>query len=504
MGPYVLALDQGTSSSRAMVFDQAGEIVAAASRALPQIYPRPGWVEHDPEAIWSTQTASIREALAAAKLEPGEIAAIGIANQRETALLWDRATGRPVANAIVWQCRRTTGLCEALTAEGAAPEILARTGLVIDAYFSATKIAWLLDSVDGLRDAAEAGRLAFGTVDAWLIWRLTGGKVHGTDFTNASRTMLFNLRTLDWDPVLLRLLRVPSAVLPGLYPSSGHFGLTDAAVFGARVPIMGVAGDQQAALVGQACFLPGMAKNTYGTGAFLLLNIGSEPRIAGSGLLTTVGIATADGVRYALEGSIFIAGAAVAWLRDALGIIGSAPEVEELARSTASSDGVYVVPAFSGLGAPYWDMRARGAIVGLTQATGKAQIARAVLEAIALQTRDVVRAMEVEGGIGLAELRVDGGAAANDLLMQIQADVLDAPVVRPRHAETTAAGAAWLAGIAARVWPDERDLADRWQPQRRFSPRMAAQARERLCRGWIRAVERSRAWEDEEEIGGEA
>lgn len=497
----MLALDQGTSSSRAIVFGEDGEILASASRELPQIYPRPGWVEHDPEAIWSTQIESAMAALASSGLEPKDVAAIGIANQRETTLIWDRSSGKPVANAVVWQCRRTAPLCQALVSQGAAGEILARTGLVIDPYFSGTKIAWLLDAVDGRRAQAEAGRLAFGTVDSWLIWRLTAGRVHATDFTNASRTMLFNLQTLDWDPELLQLLRVPLALLPSVQPSCADFGVTDARVFGASVSIRGVAGDQQAALFGQACFAPGMAKNTYGTGSFLLLNIGERPRVAGFGLLTTVGIATSRSVRYALEGSVFVSGAAVDWLRDGLGIIATAEDVERLAGEVQSSEGVYVVPAFTGLGAPHWDMRARGTIVGLTLGTGKRQIARAVLEAIALQSADVASAMEAESGVRMSELRVDGGAAVNDLLMQIQADILNAPVVRARRLESTAVGAAWLAGLGAAVWPNESALAAQWRQNRRFQPRMAAEERERLRRGWKRAIERSRGWTEEDGDG---
>jgi glycerol kinase len=503
MGPVrILALDQGTSSSSAFVFDAAGEVLGTASRTLPQIYPIPGWVEHDPELIWRTQIESAREALAIAGVEPHELSGIGIANQRETTLVWDRATGRPTGNAIVWQCRRTTGICEQLIAEGAAPEILRRTGLMTDAYFSGTKLRWLLDSNTGLREEAESGRLAFGTVDSWLIWRLTGGARHVTDVTNASRTMLFNLRSLDWDPEMLRLLAVPPAVLPQVQSSSSFFGETAEAVFGARVPIFGVAGDQQAALFGQACLKPGMAKNTYGTGSFLLLNTGEQLKIAESGLVTTVGIATQEGVRYALEGSVFVAGAAVQWLRDGLGLIGSAEEIERLALEVESSDGVYIVPAFTGLGAPHWDMRARGAIFGLTRGSTRAHLARAVLEAIALQTRDVVDAMAAESGVGLLELRVDGGASRNNLLMQIQADILGSPVVRSQHSETTALGAAWLAGLGARVWSTEAEVASQWRADRVFEPTVSESANERFRGGWRRAVERAKDWLNEDTSGG--
>lgn len=498
MPAYVLALDQGTSSSRALIFDEAGAVRASAAREFPQVFPRAGWVEHDPEAIWTSQLEAAREALARAGLEPGEISAIGIANQRETAILWDRMTGRPISNAIVWQCRRTTPLCEALTASGAGPEIQRRSGLVLDAYFSGTKVRWLLDNIPGARQAAEAGRLAFGTVDSWLIWRLTCGREHLTDLTNACRTMLFNIHTLDWDDELLRLLDIPRSLLPEPRLSSGGFGQTDSAVFGASVPIAGVAGDQQAALFGQACFGEGMAKNTYGTGCFLLLNTGSEARLSRAGLLTTIGIATPAGVRYALEGSVFVAGAAVQWLRDGLGLIGSAAESETLAAQVESSDGVYIVPAFAGLGAPYWDMRARGAILGLTRGTTAAHLARATLEAIALQTCDVIDAMQAESGVRLTELKVDGGATANDLLMQIQADVLGAAVLRPEVAETTALGAAYLAGLAVGIWSGEAEIASLWRASRRFEPSLSPESRQRLYHGWKRAVDRSRAWAEDD------
>jgi glycerol kinase len=496
---YILSLDQGTSSSRALVFDETGSVRASAACEFPQIFPRPGWVEHDPEAIWTSQLDAARQALALAGIDARQVAAIGIANQRETTILWDRETGRPISNAIVWQCRRTASLCEALTAAGAAPEIQRRSGLVVDAYFSGTKIRWLLDSIPGAREAAEAGRLAFGTVDSWLIWRLTGGRQHLTDLTNASRTMLFSLETLSWDDELLQLLHVPRALLPEPRLSSGAFGETDSAIFGARIPIRGVAGDQQAALFGQACFAAGMAKNTYGTGCFLLLNVGPRPRASEGGLLTTIGIATSAAVRFALEGSVFAAGAAVQWLRDGLGLIDSAAASEVLAAQVESSDGVYLVPAFAGLGAPYWDMHARGAILGLTRGSTAAHIARATLEAIALQSRDLVEAMEAEAGVRLVELRVDGGATANNLLMQIQADVLGRAVLRPAIDETTALGAAYLAGLSAGIWSSEAELSALWRPGRRYEPASTPHARERHYRGWSRAVARSRAWAEDDQ-----
>lgn len=494
----ILALDQGTSSSRALVFDEDGCVHGFASRELPQIFPRPGWVEHDPEEIWTTQMEAAEEALARAGVEPGQLAGIGIANQRETAILWDRESGSPVANAIVWQCRRTAPICEALRADGCEPEIRRRSGLVLDPYFSGTKIRWLLEHAAGVREAAEAGRLAFGTVDSWLIWRLTGGREHRTDLTNACRTMLFNIHSLSWDDELLGMLGVPRSLLPEVRLSSGHFGTTDEAVFGARVPILGVAGDQQAALFGQACLEPGLAKNTYGTGCFLLLNIGARPRLSDQGLLTTIGIATPSGIRYALEGSIFTAGAAVQWLRDGLGLIETAAGSEALARQVESSEGVYLVPAFAGLGAPHWDMYARGTVFGLTRGSTGAHLARATLESIALQTLDVVEAMETESGVQLTELRADGGASENGLLMQIQADILGKRVACPRSGEITALGAAELAGLAAGVWPDESKLAERWRASRSFQPAAAEPWRGQLVRGWRRAVERTRNWTHED------
>jgi glycerol kinase len=497
MRSYVLAMDQGTTSSRAIVFDAQGAIRGVGQREFRQYFPQPGWVEHDPEEIWSSQLDAAREALHSAGVAAGELACIGITNQRETTLLWERGTGRPVHPAIVWQCRRTAPAVEELRARGLEPLIRARTGLVPDAYFSGTKITWLLDNVPGARAAAERGDLAFGTVDSWLLWKLTGGAVHATDRTNASRTMLFDLDRMQWDGDLLEAMRVPGALMPDVQPSVGNFGTTLRELLGAAVPVTGIAGDQQAALFGQACFRPGMAKNTYGTGCFVLLHTGERRVDGGTGLLATVAASLTGEPAFALEGSIFVAGAAVQWLRDGLGIIGSAAESEPLARSVPDSGGVTVVPAFTGLGAPDWDMYARGAILGVTRGTTRAHIVRATLESIALQTLDVVRAMESASGQPLTELRVDGGATTNDLLMQIQADVLDRPVVRPRITETTALGAAYLAGLGAGVWPDAGALESRWQEESRFVPAMAVPTRESLLRRWRRGVERAKGWADE-------
>jgi len=498
MSGYILALDQGTSSSRALVFDAEGRIRGFAQREFRQIYPQPGWVEHDPEEIWDSQREAALQALRASGIAPGEIAALGITNQRETTILWERATGRPIHNAIVWQCRRTAPLCEKLRAEGFDRLILERTGLVLDAYFSGTKIRWLLDHVPGARERARRGQLCAGTVDTWLIWKLTGGRVHATDPSNASRTLLYNIHTRAWDEEILRRLDIPRELLPEVRPSSEVYGETERTIFGVSIPIAGDAGDQQAALFGQACFHPGMAKNTYGTGCFVLLSTGATPAPPQNGVLATIAVGLRDGVRYALEGSIFIAGAAVQWLRDGLGILRSAEEVEELARAAPSSEGVYIVPAFVGLGAPYWDMYARGMIIGITRSTTRAHLARATLEAIAFQVRDVIEAMEATSGITLAELRADGGAARNDLLLQIQADVLGRPVVRPAITETTALGAAYLAGLAVGVWKSTDEIAQHWRMERRFTPELTAAEREALYRGWKRAVERARQWVEPE------
>ena len=505
---FVLALDQGTTSSRAILFDHDGQVVAARRREFPQIFPQPGWVEHDPEMIWETQRAVAEEVLAAQGVTAANIAAIGITNQRETVVIWERATGRPIANAIVWQDRRTAGDCDELKAAGWSDRVRAKTGLVIDAYFSGTKVRWLLDTVPGAREQAERGDLAFGTVDTFLIWRLTGGARHVTDVTNAARTMLFNIHTGAWDDELLAMLCIPRAMLPDVLPSSGLFGETDATLFGQPVPITGVAGDQQAATFGQACYLPGMAKNTYGTGCFMLMNTGPEAKESKNGLLTTVawGLPSAEGrlpfsalstqhsaLTYALEGSIFVTGAAVQWLRDGLKIIGSAAETAALAASVPDTGGIYLVPAFAGLGAPYWDPYARGAIVGLTRGSGRAEIVRATLEAVAYQTRDVLDLMQRESGIAVTQLRVDGGMVRNDFLMQFQADMLGVPVQRPQVTETTALGAAYLAGLAVGYWRDQDEIAANWAIDRTYEPRMRDDEREQLYAGWQAAVRKARA-----------
>lgn len=496
MTGFVLALDQGTTSSRAVVFDRTGAIRGSGQHQLPQIYPQPGWVEHDPELIWQTQLQAARDALRNAGVTAAELACVGLTNQRETTVVWVRASGRPVHNAIVWQCRRTAPAVEELRRRGLAPLIQERSGLVPDAYFSATKIGWLLDQTTATRRAAEQGDLAFGTIDSWLLWKLTDGAVHLTDQTNASRTMLLNLDTLDWDRQLVRELAVPAPLLPAVQPSISRFGEVSANHLGAAVPVTAMAGDQQAALFGQACFDAGLAKNTYGTGCFLLLHTGSRPIRTGSGLLTTVA-ASADGrPAYALEGSIFVAGAAVQWLRDGLGLIRSARESADVAAAVPDSGGVVVVPAFTGLGAPHWDMYARGAVFGLTRGTTAAHIVRATLESIALQTLDAVEAMEQAGGQPLTELRVDGGAATNDLLMQIQADLLDRPVVRPAIIETTALGAAYLAGLGAGVWRDTSELTGHWQVDHTFLPAITTSRRTALISNWRRAVERAKGWAD--------
>jgi len=494
-GRYILALDQGTSSSRAILFDRSGAPVATAQKELTQHYPHPGWAEHDPREIWELQLAVARQALRDARVEARQVAAIGIANQRETTVLWDRLTGAPVAPAIVWQDRRTADRCAQLTAEGAGPLIQGKTGLLIDPYFSATKLAWLLDHVPGARARADRGELAFGTIESWLVWNLTGGRRHLTEVSNASRTSLLNLRTLEWDDELLALFAIPRSVLPEIVPSSGALAETDPELFGMSLPIAGMAGDQQAALFGQACLNAGMAKNTYGTGLFLLMNTGQQPTVSRHRLLTTVGWRRGAETGYALEGSVFMGGAIVQWLRDGLGFIGAADQIEALAATCESSEGVILVPAFAGLGAPYWDAYARGALVGMTRGTGRPQIARAALDSIALQTVDIVRAMEADSGIAVSELRVDGGASQCDLLMQIQADLLGVPVVRPRVTETTALGAAYLAGIQVKFWSGLDEVAQQWQEARRFEPAISAEERGTRVARWHRAVERARAWE---------
>ncbi len=495
---YILALDQGTTSSRAIVFDHAGAVVSVAQKEFLQIFPKPGWVEHDAGDIWSSQAGVAAEALTKAHVRASEIAAIGITNQRETTLVWDRGTGRPIHNAIVWQDRRTAPMCDRLRARKLDRMIRRKTGLVIDAYFSATKLAWILEHVKGARARAKAGELAFGTIDSWLVWNLTGGTVHATDATNASRTMLYDISKGEWDDELLALFKVPRAMLPEVRSSSEVYGVTK--LLGTPIPIAGIAGDQQAALFGQACTTPGMAKNTYGTGCFMLMNTGTKRIASKNNLLTTVAWRIGDRTEYALEGSIFIAGAVVQWLRDGLEFFRSASEVEALAASVPDTGGVYLVPAFAGLGAPHWDQYARGTIVGLTRGTTKAHVARAALEGIVLQVRDVLKAMEADAGIKLKELRVDGGASANDLLMQLQADLLNVPVVRPRVAETTALGAAYLAGLAVGYWENQAEIARQWQVDARFKPAMKPAERNRIVKGWTRALERAKGWAE----GGDA
>ncbi len=502
---YILSLDQGTTSSRAILFDRAGRPAGVAQKEFAQIFPQPGWVEHNALDLWTSQREVMWQVLREAGVSATQIAALALTNQRETTVLWERKTGKPVANAIVWQDRRTAQLCDELRAAGKAALIQRKTGLVLDAYFSGTKLKWLLDHVPGARSRAEKGELAFGTVDSWLIWNLTGGKLHVTDPSNASRTMLFNLNTMDWDDELLALLDIPAAVLPKLVPSSGVLGQTESSLLGTALPIAGVAGDQQAATFGQACFAPGMAKNTYGTGCFMLMNTGSTPVLSRNRLLTTVGwqgpkrtpgaAARVDArTAYCLEGSVFMGGATIQWLRDGLKLIKSADEVEALAASVADTGDVYLVPAFAGLGAPDWDGFARGTVVGMTRGTTRAHLARAALEAIALQSADVFAAMARDSGIALQELRVDGGAAGNNLLMQLQADYLGVPVVRPRVTETSALGAAYLAGLACRFWADAEEISAQWAVQRRFEPTMDAGRRRAKLERWRQAVERSKSW----------
>jgi len=497
---YILALDQGTTSSRAMVVNEAGEVVSIAQRPFGQIFPQPGWVEHSPTEIWASQSGVATEALAAADLTEHDIAAIGITNQRETTIVWDRETGEPVYNAIVWQDRRTAGICDALRNQGDGALIQARTGLLPDAYFSGSKVNWILNNVDGARARAKAGKLAFGTVDSWLIWKLTQGEKHVTDVTNASRTMLYNIHTLEWDEELLRILDVPRSMLPEVVASSGRCATTRGIFAG--IPIAGIAGDQQAALFGQMCTSPGMAKCTFGTGAFMLLQTGTKPMISKNRLLTTIAWKIGDTVEYALEGSMLMAGAVVQWLRDDLQMIRTSAEVEELAASVTNSNGVVLVPAFAGLGAPHWDQYARGSLLGLTRGTTRAHIARAALEGIALQVTDVLEAMQADSGLPLAQLRVDGGASANGLLMQIQADVLGIDVVRPKNAEATVMGAAYLAGIAVGYWPDKETIARQWQVDRVFKPKMDADTRGKVRETWRKALGRSKGWTHDGETRG--
>ena len=495
MTQFVLALDQGTTSSRAIVFDRAGKAVSTAQQEFPQIFPGPGHVEHDPEAIWATQLQTAKDALSKAGLTAADIAAIGVTNQRETTVLWDKATGKPIANAIVWQSRVTAPICDRLKADGHEATFRKKTGLVVDAYFSGTKIKHLLDSHDGLRARAARGEVLFGTIDSFLIWRLTGGKVHVTDVSNASRTLLFNIHTMQWDDELLKLLDVPREMLPEVKSSSEVYGHTDPKWFGAAIPIAGDAGDQQAALFGQACFEAGSAKNTYGTGCFMLLNTGDKAVPSEKGLLTTVAWKIGGKTTYALEGSVFVAGAAVQWLRDGLEAIEASADVEKLMATVDDTDGVYLVPAFVGLGAPYWDPRARGVIVGLTRNTKMAHVARAAVDAMAYQTRDVLEVMQVESGLPLTTLKVDGGAAANAMLLQFQADLLNVTVRRPVVAETTALGAAYLAGLAVGYWKSTDDVAANWALDREFRPAMPKATSEKLYAGWKKAVGRSLDWE---------
>jgi len=489
---YIIALDQGTTSSRAIIFDRDQRIVKVAQKEFRQIYPKAGWVEHDPMEIYSSQYGVLMEALAQSDIAPEEIAAIGITNQRETTILWDKQTGRPVYNAIVWQCRRTAELCRQLEEEGWGDYIRENTGLLIDAYFSATKIKWILDNVPGARQKAQQGQLLFGTVDSWLIWKLTGGKVHVTDYTNASRTMLFNIRTLQWDKKLLEALDIPESILPEVCPSSQVYGYANIA--GVQVPIAGVAGDQQAALFGQACFAPGDAKNTYGTGCFLLMNIGQEPILSKNGLVCTIGVGLKDQIQYALEGSIFVGGAVIQWLRDELRFISEAADSDYFARKVPDNGGVYLVPAFTGLGAPHWDMYARGSLFGLTRGTNRNHIIRAALESIAYQTNDVLSAMVSDTGVPIRALKVDGGASANEFLLQFQADILQRSICRPKIRETTALGAAYLAGLAVGVWENTDQIRRQWTLEREFVPAMEAQQRSRLLQGWNKAVARSKRW----------
>jgi glycerol kinase len=495
-GKYVLALDQGTTSSRAMVFDRGGQIVSLAQQEFPQLFPSPGQVEHNPEAIWTTQFDTARDAIASAGLTPEDLAAIGVTNQRETTVVWERDSGRPIGNAIVWQSRVTAPICDRLKAAGHEPVFRKKTGLVVDAYFSGTKVKHILDSIDGLRARAARGEVLFGTIDTFLIWRLTGGRCHLTDVSNASRTLMFDIHTLEWDDELLKILDVPRAMLPEVRSSSEVYGETDASVFGSPVPIAGIAGDQQAALFGQACFEPGAAKNTYGTGCFMLLNTGATPVPSHKGLLTTVGWRIGRETTYALEGAVFIAGAAVQWIRDGLKAIESSAAVETLMNQVSDTDGVYLVPAFVGLGAPYWDPRARGAIVGLTRNSSIAHVARAAVEAMAYQTRDVLEVMQDEAGLALTTLKVDGGAAANAMLLQFQADLLGVPVRRPVVRETTALGAAYLAGLAVGYWDGLDDVRRHWALDREFAPQRSKEEVERLYSGWKKAVVRSLDWAD--------
>ncbi|MBD5537377.1 MAG: glycerol kinase GlpK [Lachnospiraceae bacterium] len=498
MKKYVLALDQGTTSSRCILFDKKGKICSMAQKEFEQIYPQPGWVEHNPMEIWSSQLAVAIEAMAIVNAKPEDISGIGITNQRETTIVWDKETGKPVYNAIVWQCRRTADMIDALTEAGFGETVKEKTGLIPDAYFSASKIAWILENVEGAREKAEEGKLLFGTVDTWLIWHLTKGAVHVTDYTNASRTMLFDIHNLCWDKEILDYFKIPESMLPAVKPSSYLYGYTDTSVLGGEIPIAGAAGDQQAALFGQCCFEPGEVKNTYGTGCFLLMNTGEKAIQSKSGLLTTIAASTGEQVEYALEGSVFVAGAAIQWLRDGMRMIKSAPQSEEYASAVEETGGVYVVPAFAGLGAPYWNPYARGTIVGLTRGCTKEHFIRATLESIAYQTVDVLEAMEKDSGIDLKSLKVDGGASANNFLMQFEADILDTEVRRPECIETTALGAAYLAGLATGYFKDRAEIRENWQLGRSFASGMEQEKRETLLKGWKKAVKCALVWAEEE------
>ena len=494
MAQYIMALDAGTTSNRCILFDQQGRICSAAQKEFTQLFPQPGWVEHNAHELWATQLGVAAEAMGKIGATAADIAAIGITNQRETTIVWDKATGEPVCNAIVWQCRRTSAYCDQLRNQGLTETIRQKTGLVLDAYFSGTKLKWILDNIPGARQRAERGELLFGTVETWLIWKLTGGRVHVTDYSNASRTMLFNINTLAWDQDILDLLDIPASLLPTPLPSSQVYGVTDPSFLGGAIPIAGAAGDQQAALFGQTCFAPGQAKNTYGTGCFLLMNTGAAPVFSRNGLVTTVAWGLDGAVSYALEGSIFVAGAAIQWLRDELRLIDSAADSEYHAGKVQDTNGCYVVPAFTGLGAPYWDQYARGAIVGLTRGVNKNHIIRATLESIAYQVGDVLEAMRADSGIALTELKVDGGASANNVLMQLQADILQTVVHRPQCVETTALGAAYLAGLAVGYWSGTDDVLRNWAVDRTFTPSISRQKRDGMVQGWHRAVSRSFQW----------
>ena len=497
MAKYIMALDAGTTSNRCCLFNEAGEVCSMAQKEFTQYFPQPGWVEHDANEIWSTQLEVARQAMENIGATAANIAAIGITNQRETAIVWDKKTGQPICHAIVWQCRRTSKYCDELKAKGLTETYRKKTGLVIDAYFSGTKLRWILENIPGARERAEKGELLFGTVETWLIWKLTGGKAHVTDYSNASRTMLFNINTLTWDADILKELNIPKCMLPEVRPSSCVYGEALPQFFGAAIPIAGAAGDQQAALFGQTCFAPGEAKNTYGAGCFLLMNTGKTPVFSENGLVTTIAWGLNGEVEYALEGSIFVAGAALQWLRDELRLIDSAPDSEYMAQKVSDTNGCYVVPAFTGLGAPHWDQYARGAIVGLTRGVNKYHIIRATLDSLCYQTHDVLRAMEADSGITLTALKVDGGASANNYLMQTQSDVIDAPVQRPKCVETTAMGAAYLAGLAVGYWRDREDVRKNWAIERTFTPKISAEQREKRLHGWNKAVRCALGWAEE-------